>query len=176
MNDTPKAGGKPSAFGNSERTDAPLLHLRIWPNRSLPRQGFRWILAFTAFMLAIPLIPLLGTPVGLALLPFLIATLLALWFFINRNYRDGEGLSEEVTLWPDLMRVVRRDPSGRMRTWEANPYWIRTDLQPNATLENYLTLKGGPREIELGAFLSPEERVTLRDDIERALGTARAAG
>lgn len=131
------------------------------------------MLIFTAVMLAIPLIPLLGTPVGLALVPFLLGTLWLLWFFFKLNYRQGARIREEVTLWPDLIRVVRHDPGGRIRRWEANPYWVRTTLRQDSRLENYLTLDGGPRQIELGAFLSPEERLTLRDDIDRALGRAR---
>jgi len=173
--ETAEAGGTPPASHPPGHRGPPQYTLTLWPNRSLPRRGFRWVLAFTAVMLTIPLIPLLGTPVGLALIPFLLATLGALWFFIERNYRDGAGLSEDVALWPDLMRVTRRDPGGRVRTWEANPYWVRIDLEKDARPENYITLKGGPREIELGAFLSPEERLSLRDDLDRALGHARAS-
>jgi uncharacterized membrane protein len=33
----------------------------------------------------------------------------------------------------------------------------------------YITLAGGPREVELGAFLSEEERVTLAPELRRAL-------
>ncbi|MEM9269814.1 MAG: DUF2244 domain-containing protein [Pseudomonadota bacterium] len=36
-------------------------------------------------------------------------------------------------------------------------------------LESYLTLKGNGREIELGAFLSPEERVDLHNSLQEAL-------
>ena len=72
----------------------PILELTLWPNRSLPRSGFRYILLFTGAMLALPLIPLAGTAVGLALLPFLLGTLWLLWFFIEWNYRDGRELRE----------------------------------------------------------------------------------
>ena len=157
------------------RSDTPMLSLTLWPNRSLPRNGFRAILAFTAFMLAIPLIPLLGTPVGLALLPFLVGTLLLLWFFIERNYRDGASLHEVVQLWPDLVTVARHDPGGQVRYWSANPYWVQTKLYSNAQIESYLTLCGNGREIEIGAFLSPEERVSLRSELDRALGDARTS-
>jgi uncharacterized membrane protein len=34
---------------------------------------------------------------------------------------------------------------------------------------NYLTLSGGGREVELGAFLTPVERVELKDTLESAL-------
>ncbi|HEU0223312.1 MAG TPA: DUF2244 domain-containing protein [Paracoccaceae bacterium] len=40
-------------------------------------------------------------------------------------------------------------------------------------VENYLTLKAEGREIELGAFLAPEERVALKADIEAALAALR---
>ena len=42
-------------------------------------------------------------------------------------------------------------------------------------VDNYLTLKGGGREIELGAFLSPEERADLHDQILTLLARCRAA-
>lgn len=155
------------------RQDPPLYKVLLWPNRSLPQSGFQQTLLFTAFMLSIPLIPLLGTPVAWALLPFLVATLLALWYSIKRNYKDGE-LTEELRLWPDFIAVVRREPRGKIREWSANPYWVTAHLHKDARLENYLTLKGNGREIELGAFLSPEERATLYDDITRALSKARA--
>ena len=36
-------------------------------------------------------------------------------------------------------------------------------------MPQYLTLQGGPREVELGAFLTPPERLGLKDTLERAL-------
>ncbi len=155
------------------RNEEPLLALRIWPHRSLPRKGFRAVLGFTAAMLCVPLIPLLGTSVGLAMIPFLIGTLALLWYFIEKNYRDGAGLSEELRMWSDLIAVERRDPGGRVRHWQANPYWVRTKMRTTKTTENYLVLTGGERDIELGAFLSPEERLALGADIDAALSKNR---
>ncbi len=130
-------------------------------------------MGFTGAMLTLPLIPLAGTAVALALLPFLVAVPLALGFAIRRNARDGR-LTEELRLWPDLVAVVRREPQGRVLRWEANPYWVRLTLHKDAKLDNYLTLKGAGREIELGAFLSPEEREALAEELERALARAVA--
>ena len=48
----------------------------------------------------------------------------------------------------------------------------RVRIHPDARIEDYMTMTGGGREIELGAFLSPEERVELADEIERALTAA----
>ena len=39
----------------------------------------------------------------------------------------------------------------------------------DSPIENYLTLEGNQRTIELGAFLSPEERIELKVNIETAL-------
>jgi uncharacterized membrane protein len=153
---------------------APLFSISLWPHRSLPRRGFRLVLIFTAIMLCIPLIPLMGTPVGWAMIPFLVGALALLWYFIERNYRDGAGLREELNIWHDKISVERHDPNGRVRHWEANPYWVQTYMRDTKETENYLTLQGGDREIELGAFLSPEERLSLRSDLDKALGQARS--
>ena len=45
----------------------------------------------------------------------------------------------------------------------------------NPKLKNYLTLAGKGRHIELGAFLSPDERIKLRDKIQNALAKANSA-
>ena len=106
------------------------------------------------------------------MLPFLVAAFAALYVALRRNEQDGR-LCEELKLWDDLITVVRREPDGQVRTWHANPFWIRVRLHPEARLENYLTLQGNGREIELGAFLSPGERETLYRDMTDALGRMR---
>jgi len=39
----------------------------------------------------------------------------------------------------------------------------------DAPVENYLTLEGNQRTVELGGFLSPEERLTLKAAIDETL-------
>lgn len=154
------------------RDDPPLLALTLWPHRSLSRRGFRWVLAIVAVGLALPLLPLIGTRIGLGLLPFSLAVLGALYLALRRSYADGR-LTEELRLWPDLIAVERREPDGRVRRWQANPFWVRVELSDRGPVERYLTLKGGAREIELGAFLSPEEREALHRDLSAALAGLR---
>jgi len=170
-NNSDGAGSDDLALSDSDlfsRRDDPLFHLTLWPNRSMPRHGFHKVLLFTAGMLALPLIPLLGTPVGWALLPFLLGTLFLLWFFIQWNYRDGKT-REELSLWKDAITVQRFDPQGREKRWSANPYWVTLALYEDGKIENYLTISGNGREIELGSFLSPEERSDLKEELEREL-------
>ena len=154
------------------REDPPFLALTLWPNRSLSRRGFAWVLGLVASGLALPIIPFLGSKVALGLLPFLLGALLALYLAIRRSYFDGR-LTEELRLWPDLITVERREPRGTVRRWHANPFWVQPRLREDARIEKYLTLRGNGREIELGAFLSPPERVALYRDICAALGRIR---
>ena len=146
----------------------------VTPNQSLGPRGFVWFIALTAGFLSLPMIAVLGTMVLWGLLPFLGAALWGLWYALSRNNADRASLREELTLSRDQMHLTRYRPRGAPLTWEANPYWVRLKLtDKGGPVENYLTLTGGGREVELGAFLSPEERVRLHDDLNRALARLR---
>lgn len=164
---TEKAPAAVGAF--SHRTGRPFASARIWPHRSMPLRGFAWVIGFTFCMILIPTIPLLGTPVFWGLLPFVMGAVALLYALIMRNYRDGE-LEEELTVWSDRISLVRHNPRGPDQSWEANPHWVRLFLHAESgPVQNYVTLRGGEREVELGAFLSPEEREALHDDLDRLL-------
>lgn len=147
--------------------------LQLWPHRSLSRQGFVWFIGLTTGLISLPLFGVIGSPVTWALLPFLVATIWAIWFALRKNGRDRE-IVEELRLGPDRMHLLRIGPKGKRQEWEANPYWVRVSLHPTGgPVPNYLTLKGDSREVELGAFLSEEERVRLRDEMLQALAEMR---
>jgi uncharacterized membrane protein len=118
--------------------------------------------------LALPILPFLAHPVGWVLVPFAAGTLLLLYFFIRRNNRDGL-LRERLRIWPQHLRVERHEVSGRVLAWEANPYWVRVRLHATRRISDYLTLSAAGKTIELGAFLTPEERRDLAGAIERTL-------
>ncbi|MEL6235233.1 MAG: DUF2244 domain-containing protein [Pseudomonadota bacterium] len=169
MRDPSHPGAESSAPG--ERGD-PHFEVSLWPHRSLTETGLRWLIIGSCAAYAIPILAFFGTTAMLVLAALAAFHVWLLWFFIRRNTR-ALSLSETLRLWPDLITVERRDPRGRVRHWQANPYWVRLTLHKNARPENYLTLKGGGREIELGAFLSPDERVTLKEEIEREIRLLR---
>lgn len=147
--------------------------LRLWPHRSLSRHGFVWFVGSTALLLSAPLFALLGTVILWGLLPFLAAAVAGLWWALKRSWRDGT-LTEVLTLSPDRVTLVRRAPDGQEQRWEANPYWVAVRLYPSGSkVPQYLTLKGDGREVELGAFLSEAERVTLAEEVREALARLR---
>lgn len=156
------------------RADPPLWQVRLWPHRSLSPAGFRWIMGIAGAGFALPLIALAPTGASLALLPFALGGLLLLWIFIKASYFTGR-LTEELRLWPDAIAVERREPWGRVRRWAANPYWVDVDVTETREIERYLTLRGGGRRIELGAFLTPDERAALADELRTRIAGLRSA-
>ena len=142
--------------------------LHLWPHRSLTQRGFVWFVGLTAGLIAVPALAVLGSPVLWALLPFLLAALWAIWFALRKNARDREIL-EVPTLSPEEVRLSHRGPRGR-QDWAANRHWVRLHCHPQGgPVPHYLTLRGGPREVEIGAFLTADERLALRDDLARRL-------
>ncbi|WP_044006447.1 DUF2244 domain-containing protein [Jannaschia sp. CCS1] len=147
----------------------PRLSLRLTPYRSLTPEGFVWFIGVTAALISLPLLGILGTSVFWALLPFVVFAIWGVWAALQRSWRDMD-LYEDVMIWDDLIRVERHERRHALRDWEANPYWVRMVLHAKGgPVPNYLTLQGGPREVELGAFLTPLERVELKQLLDRNL-------
>lgn len=169
------AGGRPPAACTSgawvewrDRQDRPLYQVTLWPHRSMTPVLRRNMLVLAVAGFCVPLVPAWGTPVFWGLLPFLIAGLICLRLGFWMSDRSGR-LHEVLTIWRDEMRVERFEPKGRVLRWAADPFRVRVVLHEDARLESYLTLAGGSREIELGAFLAPWERVELKDEVDAAL-------
>lgn len=153
--------------------DAPALRLTLWPHRSLPRKGFALFILITFGMLMFPLFGLLGTTALWGMLPFLLGTLALTWKLLERNYADAK-LTEVLSLWQDRVELTHSAPGKPVLSWTANPHWVRVEIHPKGRpVENYLTLKGGARDAEIAAFLSPQERKVLYGEICDALARTR---
>lgn len=147
--------------------------LHLWPYRSLQRRGMVWFIGGTAALIAVPLFGLLGSPVLWGLLPFLLAAIAGIWWALERSFRDGEIL-EDLTLTPECFTLTRHGPRGARQEWEANPHWVRPQLHPTGgPVPHYLTLTGGPRVVELGAFLTEDERKILHGELRARLADLR---
>ncbi len=155
----------PPPFARPSDPESPIASLYLWPYRSLPKRGFVLFIGLTAAMIALPLLAVLGTPVLWGLLPFMGLALAGVWWGLGRSYRDG-SLVEEMQIWPDKVELTRHNPNSLQQNWSANPHWVRVNrYEKNGQIENYLTLTGGGREVELGAFLTKQERLTLYQEL-----------
>jgi uncharacterized membrane protein len=164
-----KASEHSEAFCFAHATDAPFYQLSLWPYRSLPRRGFVWFIGLTAALISVPLLALLGSKYLWFMLPFLAAAVAMIWYFIERSYKDGTIL-ETLTIWTDHMELTRQNPRAAPQHWQANPYWVDVKMHPKSgPVENYITLRGNNREVEIGAFLSAGERKILLTELQGVL-------
>ena len=147
--------------------------LHLWPHRSLTQRGFVWFVGGTAALIGVPLVSLIGSPVLWGLLPFLVGAIWAIWFALRKDGRDRD-IVEDLVLSPTEVALVRHGPRGRRQEWRANPHWVRVACHPkDGPVPNYLTLQGGPREVEIGAFLSEGERLALLRELTDRLASLR---
>ncbi len=131
-------------------------------------QGFSWFIGATAALFALPLLPVLGSPVLWVLLAFFLIAVGGVWTAIRTNQRR-RSLREELTVTDVRVHLKQLPIKGPILEWEANPHWVTVHLRDDGPVEKYLTLRGNGREVELGSFLSPEEREGLFDDLNRVL-------
>jgi uncharacterized membrane protein len=149
--------------------DAPTQELHLWPHESLPAKGMAAFVLTTFTLILIPTLPLLGSPILWGLLPFLLLAVWGIYFALQRNHKSRQIL-EVLTLNADTARLTRTNPKGDTQEWDCNRYWTQvTKYDDDGPVPHYITLKGKGREVEIGAFLSEEERIELFDDLNRAL-------
>lgn len=140
--------------------------LQLWPHNSLPPAGFAAIVPGFFLFASIPLYWLIGTVVLWGLLPFVMASVAALYWGLQRNFRDRRIL-EILTLSPDCVRLTRHNPRGDAQDWESAPYWVQVAChEKGGPVPYYVTLKGHGREVEIGAFLSEDERRALFTELQ----------
>ena len=145
----------------------------LYPHRSLPRAAFWVVMGVVAAMsfaagIVFTLIgawPVLGF--------FGLDVLLLGWLF-HLSYRQAR-LHETVRLTPQRLTVQRVHPDGRARSWSFQPFWVRVELEEPPQPASELSLASHGRQVAIGGFLSPEEKVDFANELRRALRRVRAA-
>lgn len=143
--------------------------MRLWPHNSLPARGMAAFVLTTFTLICIPTLPLLGSPILWGLLPFTLAAVWGMYWALQRNYKSRQ-INEELVLGEDTARLTRTNPKGDVQEWDCERYWTQvTKYETEGPVPHYITLRGKGREVEIGSFLSEEERIALYDDLLRAL-------
>ena len=149
------------------------VELHLWPYRSLPKRDFVWFMSGTAALMTMPLVAVFGTAVLWGVLPFMLIAIWAVWYAIGRSYKDGE-LLEALVIEPEHCQLTRHNPRSAPQEWQANPYWVQVQRhETGGPVEDYLTLKGNGREVEIGSFLTAEERRKLYIELKQAFHEVR---
>ncbi len=154
-------------------------HVELWPNRSLSRQGLRAFLmilggCFSVFFLMTATAPDSTTsPTGLAtvlmvVVPFILLVFgCVVWAFAANN-RAGRYV-ERLHFDGKNLIIEAQHPKKPPRRWEFQPYWTRVLMRTTRHVENQLILRQQDRAVAIGAFLTPEERSDLAEEIRAAI-------
>ncbi len=142
--------------------------LSLWPHQSMTADGFVWFIAPTAILFTLPLFAVLGSTVAWVLMASFATALWAIWkaIMVNRKHRS---LTEVLTISGETLLLEHRPADGAKKEFQANPYWVRVGLRDDGPVENYLTISGDGREVELGSCLTPDERLQLHRELQRRL-------
>ncbi len=154
-------------------TDTPIFSAVLRPHRSLSPRGFVMVMlaliscSFTAglafwSMGAWPVVGFFGLDIVLVQLAF------------RLNYRQARA-SEEVTVFPDRLTVMKTTPRGDMSELGFNPYWARieVDRHPEAGVTR-VTIASHGKRLDIAGFLGPRERESFAAALSAALAEARA--
>jgi uncharacterized membrane protein len=143
--------------------------MRLWPHQSLSPRGFAGFILTTFAFILIPTLSVLGTVILWGLLPFVLLAVAGIYLALQSNHKS-RLIEEKLTLDPVMARLTHTTPQGEVKEWECNRYWTKvTKYENEGPVPQYVTLRGEGREVEIGAFLSEEERVALYDDLQRTL-------
>jgi uncharacterized membrane protein len=142
------------------------------PHRSLPRRGFRLLIAV---LIAANLV--IGLPVWLLgawpVIGFMGLDVALVVVLFRLNYRSGR-LTETLTLTDSELVVTRLDPEGLVEETRLDAYWLRVDMDDPPEHESRLTLNSRGNRLVVGRFLTPDERLEVAVALRAAIARIKA--
>jgi uncharacterized membrane protein len=148
--------------------------LELRPNQSMPPRHFKRMIAGVALvflLMGLRFLALGAWPI----LPFMLADIALLWWALRASTRASTA-REHLTLNHNGLELLRISPTGTTRATRLEPHWTRVELEPLGEDGNRLWLKSGQRQLNVGAFLSPPERIEIARVIEDGLRRVRGTG
>jgi uncharacterized membrane protein len=157
----------------STKTQAkPLFAATLTPHRSLTPMGKRVVIGLVAALALVP-----GIVFYLAgawpVVGFMGLDVLAIWGALTLSMRSGKA-HEVLTLWPAALELTKVDAKGKQEKLSFVPQQVRfvIDRDYNERVTG-LWLKSAERRVPVGAFLSPDEKLSLSKVFGTALRKAR---
>lgn len=143
----------------------------LHPQASLSPRAFvvmMSVLATISFVLG-------GLSVALGIWPvfgFYGLDMLALYFAFRVSYRRARRY-ETIELTDDALTVERVDPRGRRQRFALQPYWLRVEIDDPPVPGSRLLVASHGRAFEIGAFLTPGEKLDFARALKRELARLR---
>lgn len=152
------------------RSSASLFRAVLHPHRSLAPKGFLVLMlavGLVSFVIGLVFLMLGAWPV----MGFFGLDVALIYLAFQLNYRAARAY-ELVELTPSVLTVRQVSASGKTKSFEFNPYWVRVLFTERPDGGNRLRLASHGREFEFGRLLNDDER----RDFARALRMALDAG
>ena len=152
---------------------AVLFDAMLTPHRSLSPRGFlvlRSLVCAVSFTAGVAFFLMGAWPV----VGFMGADVLLIYLAFRINYRRAR-MFEEVVLTRDALVVRRVDHWGAEKRWTFQPYWLQVRMDDPPEHESQLTLRSHGKSLVIGAFLTPEERLSLARELQQHLAVCRCA-
>ncbi|CAN2535428.1 hypothetical+protein [Methylocapsa aurea] len=145
---------------------------RLIPHRSMTRrQAHVFILLFGAgsCVLSVPFYILGAWPV----VGFMGLDVLALYVALRVSFHSARAF-ESLRLTPFELAIVSASPYGARRERRFDTYWLRLETEEDEEfgMQRVLIVSRGER-VEIGAFLGPEQKAALAEELSRALAQAK---
>lgn len=161
-----KKGPVSMIMSNSHSPEYPWVMILV-PNRSLTVIGFYSVLG-----MVIGASLLIGLGFSLAgawpVIGFLGLDVLLIYWALTRNYRILRR-SERIKLTREELEITSFCGSVCLSREVFQPYWTKVDLNFSREDRNRLVLRSSGKEIELGSFLSPDQKSAIANRLRSAL-------
>jgi uncharacterized membrane protein len=143
------------------------------PPSGLSERGMRWLYGLAAAGVAVPamLFALLGAWPVLGFMGGEMALVLGL---VALHRRWNRAAVETVLLTEGRLSVRHSDGRGRHEAAELDAYWARLEIEERPGAVPILRAHARGRSVELGRFLSPDEKQSLAEALGSALRGYRA--
>lgn len=150
---------------------APLLDVVVYPHRSLGPTGFLVLMAvLCACSFAVGLVFYLSG--AWPVVGFLGLDVLIVYVAFRLNYRAARAY-ETLRLTREALEVTKVDARGRGRRIAFQPYWLAVDMDDPPRRHSRLTLRSHGQRLEIGGFLTGDEKLDLARTLRRGLDEAR---
>ncbi|HML43021.1 MULTISPECIES: DUF2244 domain-containing protein [Hyphomicrobium] len=152
-------------------SDASLFRAILHPHRSLGPKGFLILMigiGAVSFVTGLVFLLLGAWPV----MGFFGLDVLLVYIAFKLNYRAARAY-ELVELTPHALKLTQISASGKSKSFEFNPYWVRVLFTERPDGGNNLKLVSHGRELEFGRLLNDDERRDFAEALRSALDAAR---
>ncbi|MBL8846299.1 MAG: DUF2244 domain-containing protein [Hyphomicrobium zavarzinii] len=152
-------------------SDASLFRAILHPHRSLGPKGFLILMigiGAVSFVTGLVFLLLGAWPV----MGFFGLDVLLVYIAFKLNYRAARAY-ELVELTPHALKLTQISASGKSKSFEFNPYWVRVLFTERPDGGNNLKLVSHGRELEFGRLLNDDERRDFAEALSSALDAAR---